>query len=161
MFKIFGILLLSAIPIVFGLGKSRTLIQQKQEVAGLIALVVRCQQGIAYQQMPIADLIHQLPKQQYKIIDRLSEHLQNGASPVQAWKKTAMEIHYPLILPIMDDYFSSLGTSDQDSQLKICNMTSARLEEIRMKLETEIPTKAKLYRTVGILAGAFISILLI
>ncbi len=161
MFKIFGILLLSAIPIVFGLGKSRNLIQQKQEVAGLIGFVARCRHGIAYQQLPLVDLMRQLPKQQSKIIERLNEHLQNGASPVQAWKETAMDIHYSPIFPIMDDYFSALGTSDQDSQLKICDMTSARLEEIRMKLETETPTKAKLYRTVGILAGAFIAILLI
>ncbi len=161
MFKIFGVLLLSAIPIIFGLGKSRNIIQQKQEVAALIGLVTRCRQGIAYQQLPLADLIHQLPKQQYKSIDRLSGYLQHGVSPVQAWRKIAMDIHYSPILSIMDDYFSALGTSDQDSQLKICDMTSARLEEIRMKLETETPTKAKLYRTVGILAGAFIAILLI
>ncbi len=161
MFKIFGILLLSTVPVVIGLKKSQNLMCQKQEVSGLIRFVARCRQGIAYQQLPLAYLVEQLPKQQSKTIDCLREHLQKGASPMAAWQETAKDIHYPMILPIMNDYFSALGASDKESQLKICDMTSARLEEIRLMLETDAPAKAKLYRTVGMLAGAFIAILLI
>ncbi len=161
MFKIFGILLLSAVPIVFGLRKSQNLMYQKQEVSEIIGLIARCRQGIAYQQLPLASLIQQLPKQQSQTIDRLREHLQNGASPMSAWQDTAKGICCPVILPIMNDFFSALGTSDKESQLNICDMTSARLEEIRLMLEADAPAKTKLYRTVGVLAGAFIAILLI
>lgn len=161
MLKVFGILLLSAIPIGLGLRKSHQLMQQKEDIAGLLFLVMQCRQGIAYQQLPLAELICRLPRQRYNIIDRLIEHIQDEAPPLSAWKEASQALHYQPICPIMDDYFSALGSSDQNSQLKICDMTAARLEEIRLTLEKETSAKSKLYRTVGILAGVFIAILLI
>ncbi len=161
MFKAFGILLLSTIPILLGLRKSRQLVQQREDIAGLLFLVNQCRQDIAYQQLPLAELISRLPRQRYKIVDCLIKHMQHEPTPLSAWNKTKQILTHQPSLSVMNDFFSALGTSDRDSQIKICNMIAARLEELRLALESEASTKAKLYRTVGILAGVFIAILLI
>ncbi len=160
MFKIFGILLLSVIPISVGFKKSRQLTLQKKDIDGLLFLVHECRQNIAYQQLPLSELIGQLPRRRYRIIDCLIEHIQLS-SPLTAWNNSKSIMTHPQALAVMTDYFSALGTSDRDTQLEICNRTAARLDEIRLAFDSEISAKAKLYRTIGILAGIFIAIILI
>ena len=160
MLKWLSILLLSSLPIMWGWMKSHQLQMHKQEVIGFLSWVQTCRQGISYQQLPICDLFQKMQQIRYPIIKQLGDLLK-VTSPDHAWQRVSPQISFAPLAPIMDAFFLSLGTSDCDSQLKICDITIAQLEQMQAELEKETPTKAKLYRTIGALAGVFIAIILI
>lgn len=54
-----------------------------------------------------------------------------------------------------------LGFLDREAQLKALALSEEQLEEARERLLEELPAKTKLYNYLGILAGVFITILLI
>lgn len=159
MFKVFGVLLLSAIPMFYGIHKSRQLCLQKKNLDGLLYLVRECRQGIAYQQLPIRDLITGLPSKQYPILEHLILNIKEK-DPLSAWEIISEQENTSVKL-VMDDFFRALGTSDRESQLQICDIAAKRLEQIQLSSREETAVKIKLYRTVGMLAGAFIAIIFI
>ena len=61
----------------------------------------------------------------------------------------------------MGNLFDSLGVSDRVSHLQICDMTIERLRAIQTEISGEIMVRSKLSRTIGMLAGAFLAIILL
>lgn len=64
-------------------------------------------------------------------------------------------------LEILADIGKNLGTSDIEGQLSLLSLQRAELETIILSAEAECERKSKLYRSLGVLAGAFISVMLI
>lgn len=64
-------------------------------------------------------------------------------------------------LEILADIGKNLGTSDMEGQLSMLNLQRAELESLIASAETECEKKSRLYRSLGVLAGAFISVMLI
>lgn len=64
-------------------------------------------------------------------------------------------------LEILADIGKNLGTSDMEGQLSMLSLQRAELENIISVAETDCERKSKLYRSLGVLAGAFISVMLI
>ena len=159
MLKIFGILLLSVIPILYCTRKSQQLRQQIQNLEGLIFLIRECRQGIEYQQRPIGELIDNLPPTKYKILDHFVQQSQKN-DPIKAWKALP-EQECPMARSIMDNFFRMLGTSDRNSQLELCDMTIGQLSHLYDQIAPDSAVKSKLYRTIGMLVGAFIAIIFI
>ena len=54
-----------------------------------------------------------------------------------------------------------LGTSDTETQLKTIQIKKGELSVFLKNAEEDLLKKAKLYRSIGILAGAFISIMIL
>ncbi len=54
-----------------------------------------------------------------------------------------------------------LGRLDRETQLKALSLSGGQLEEARQRLLQELPGKMKLYNCLGILAGVFLTILLV
>lgn len=161
MLRICGILLLSAIPVSVGWIKSRHVMIEKDELQGAIFMVSQFRQGICYSQSPVADIAMQIPKQRYEFVDYFSAQFTQGKSPKHAWLETSKKVRCQQITDILRDFFDSLGGSDRVSQLQICDMTSERLREMEMKLSETIIIRSKLSRTIGLLAGAFLAIILL
>lgn len=59
------------------------------------------------------------------------------------------------------DIGKKLGTSDLDGQISVIKLWQAEVMTAISSAESEYASKAKLYRTMGVLTGAFISIMLI
>lgn len=59
------------------------------------------------------------------------------------------------------DIGKKLGTSDLDGQMSVIKLWQAEVTSAISSAESEYASKAKLYRTMGVLIGAFISIMLI
>ncbi len=161
MLKICGILLLSAIPIGIGWIKSRHVMIEKDELQGALFLVAQFRQGICYSQSPVVDIVMRMPKQRYDMVDSLVLEFTKGRSPKNAWHEISKKVRCRQITDIMRDLFDSLGTSDRVSQLQICDMTSDRLREMELKLSESVLIRSKLSRTIGLLAGAFLAIILL
>lgn len=64
-------------------------------------------------------------------------------------------------LEILSDIGKNLGTSDIEGQLSMLSLQRAELEALISSAEAECERKSKLYRSLGVLAGAFISVMLI
>ncbi|MBP1560490.1 MAG: stage III sporulation protein AB [Oscillospiraceae bacterium] len=62
---------------------------------------------------------------------------------------------------LLADIGRKLGTSDLDGQTGTLKLQQAELSSLISAAETEHAKKAKLYRSLGVLSGAFISIMLV
>ncbi len=56
---------------------------------------------------------------------------------------------------------NDMGCLDKETQLKTLALAGEQLEDVRKSLYIELPKKMKLYNYLGILAGVFLTILLI
>ena len=64
-------------------------------------------------------------------------------------------------IEILADIGRNLGKSDMDGQLSMLSLQRAELETLILEVEAEVGKKSKLYRSLGVLSGAFISVMLI
>ena len=64
-------------------------------------------------------------------------------------------------IEILADIGKNLGTSDMEGQLSMLSLQRAELEMLISSAETDCERKSKLYRSLGVLTGAFISVMLI
>ncbi len=62
---------------------------------------------------------------------------------------------------LLADVGGQLGTSDTESQISTLELQRAELMQLLSAAETDYIKKSKLYRSMGVLAGAFISVMLI
>lgn len=161
MLRVCGILLLSAIPIGVGWYKSRQIMREQEEIQGALFLVTQFRQGICYSQLPIVDIIMRLPKKRYELVDKLISCFDVDKSPKEVWDNVSHSLRCIQIKGVMRDLFDSLGASDRASQIKICDMTAEQLREIQLALSEKIHVRSKLSRTIGLLAGAFLAIILL
>ena len=159
MLKMLGILLLSLAPILYGLSKSRQLQIQRSNFEGLMYLVESLRQGIGYQQKTVPQLLEEVSDEKYSII-RSIKSTQDAGDLSVTWDALSPS-ECPQAYTVMSQFFKALGTTDRDSQLSVCDMTLHRLEEIFKENEKDTQGKCKLYRSLGVLAGAFIAIILI
>ncbi len=56
---------------------------------------------------------------------------------------------------------NELGCLDRETQLQTIALAAEQVEDVRKELHVELPKKMRLYNCLGILAGVFITILLI
>ncbi len=64
-------------------------------------------------------------------------------------------------LEILLDIGKNLGTSDIEGQFSMLSLQRAELETLILSAESDYERKSKLYRSLGVLVGAFISVMLI
>ncbi len=62
---------------------------------------------------------------------------------------------------ILADIGRNLGTSDMEGQISMLSLQRTELEMLISSAESDCERKSKLYRSLGVLAGAFISVMLI
>lgn len=161
MLRIFGILLLSAIPVMLGFIRSHRVMLEKDELQGILFFITQLRQGITYSQAPIRDIVMQIPQQQYEIIDNLTVHFLNEKNPRQAWREARKTVHCKSIQDILQNFFDSLGNSDRITQDNVCQIAIEQLREIQKQINEEVASRSKLSRTIGLLSGAFLAIILL
>ena len=96
----------------------------------------------------------------------LSNILPDENIPFQQKWNNAINANPPLNLKendleILADIGKKLGTSDIEGQLSTLHLQRSELETLILSAEAECEKKSKLYRSLGVLAGAFISVMLI
>lgn len=159
MFKIFGILLLSGIPVLMGIEKGRAINTQKQNMEAFLYFVRECRQEIEFQQRSITSVLDRIPSNNYHILEQLISLIKK-TSPLEAWEQVSDQLQTDARI-IMNDFFNHWGVSDCRSQLHICDITIRQLEQLYLRFSSETVKKTKLYRTIGVLAGFFIAIIFI
>jgi len=98
----------------------------------------------------------------------LSDHIKKrtGTTMAEIWNAAVAETLFtsqlePMDKEVLGSLGKELGCLDQETQLKTLQLTLEQLEDIRTELYKELPQKTKLYNSLGILAGIFLTILFI
>ena len=159
--KIIGILIIGAIPILIGHSKSRQVYEEKEEIDAWIRVISACEQGISYQNLPLQRIFSQISRGKCEKIDQIIDEISMGTMPKSAWEKISSDLYNAEMQKILQDFFNLIGSSDVDSQLKICGLALDRLRQLQDDSIENTEKKAKLYRTIGFLTGAFLIIIFI
>jgi stage III sporulation protein AB len=88
-------------------------------------------------------------------------HFLNGKNPRQAWREARKTVHCKSIQDILQNFFDSLGNSDRITQDNVCQIAIEQLREIQKQINEEVASRSKLSRTIGLLSGAFLAIILL
>lgn len=113
---------------------------------------------IRYRALPVKELFQELSR--YEFIQRVSEW---GGAGRENWVSVANELTEleESERGIVKSIGLSLGTSDINGQLSMLEMNSQLLAKQIEIAHEQYMKKGRLYRSVGILAGLFVAILVI
>lgn len=111
----------------------------------------------------LTDLANDTCFEKLDFIKNAYEFYRGGEAFHEAWEK-ALKNDVFLGSEERDQLFllgSSLGTSSAEGQLSMLKIHSSNIRHICDTVSPEINDKRKLYRTLGVLSGIFISVMLI
>lgn len=94
-----------------------------------------------------------------EIIDKLSEN--NEFSSIVGMKNSGISCLSQYENQLLAGFWEQLGTTDLESQLSSAEMFKRTFEEDLSSLKEVKDSKCRLYRTMGILTGLFISVMLV
>lgn len=162
--KIYIIILLFFALTAAGFFKAASLKRSVYETEGLKNTVLIINDRLSYFKKPVDILLLEAcnVNGRYRVISTFKNRLERDGNIVSAWQSTDCEhILGEETCRVMDEFFQALGTSGLEGQNTLCVSTVNRLEACREKAAEEADNKAKLYKSLGFLAGAFAVIVFI
>lgn len=146
-------------------------LEKRSKLIGkLIATVRILSDSVELTRKPVAALIRsctQMPC--YDLFERYAQSIENEKSSKDAWRETEiwMGEHAEYFRFCEDErnalgsYFEALSTSDGVWLKKAMEQASEQLLRIHEQAQAECARKGKVYRSLGVLIGAAIAILLV
>ena len=162
--KIYILIILFFTLTAAGFVKAGALHRKVYETDGLITFITLIKDKVSYFRTPLYILLSQAcnENKRYRVILSFGESLKEESNIKRAWQNVDCEnILGEEACRIADEFFSSLGTSGISGQTGLCDATLHRLELCRQKALEETENKAKLYKSLGFLAGAFAVIMFV
>ena len=162
--KIYILIILFCTLTAAGFVKAGGLHRKVYEIDGLINLIALIKDKISYFKTPLNILLLEACEisGKYRAVSAFGGILQKDSNIVSAWQSVDCEnILGEEACRIADEFFSSLGGSGVEGQTQLCDSTMHRLEYCRQKALEEVENKAKLYKSLGFLAGAFAVIMFV
>lgn len=162
--KIYMLILLFFTVTAAGFFKAAGLKRKVYEIQGLINFILVIKDRLSYFKTPINILLSTVCELHsgYRIINMLNENLKKDSNISCTWQSVDCEhIIGEQACHTMDEFFSSLGSSGIEGQTALCDSTLRRLEHCKEKAEEDAENKAKLYKSIGFLAGAFAVIIFV
>ena len=159
--KILGIALVASAPAVIGFRRAARVHSRLRQAEDLTRFVEEMKRGIFYRGLPAQELIRALSQEcRAGALEGFYDKVDHGYAPLTAWQEEKEEIESGC-REILDDFLTGRGTTCRDGQEEIFQQTETRLLKRQAELEKEEKEKGRLYRSLGLLASAFLSILLI
>ena len=100
--------------------------------------------------------------------EKLSDRLSQGKSLVEAWQEVLEERSETPIsalendeIAVLNNFFSTFGTSDKETQKQNIKNACKQLESILNEVDKESKSKQKAFFTVGVLTGLALAILML
>ncbi len=164
MFKILGLAIIFCVCSSFGIMFSVRLGEKVTRLKAIRAMIEEISVIIRYKASPISEVIEEISNNSvFESLTFLKELKLTASAPVNdAWAEAVnasnlSDEEKTLVLEIG----ASLGTSDKDGQI-----SSLELYKIKTAEQIELATKkyndkSKLYRSLGVLCGAFLVVMLV
>lgn len=123
---------------------------------------------VKYQNVNFAQIIEQLPYENFygEFFGQVLKSLKEGESLNNAWKKgVKLKLENTVLqkreLEIIGDLGEQLGLSNRETQMKQLDFFRDKIKRIHKEMKIEEKEKCKLYTSLGVMSGIFISIVLI
>lgn len=129
-------------------------------------MILRILGEIKYLRRPsyelVASIAGNVSFKKYRVVSALYEELQKTDNAAAGWKLTDTSgLIVEIDRQIVDDFFEELGKTDIQGQEGACLNTIERLKGAEKEALDIYACKGRLYRTLGILSGLAIAIILI
>ena len=168
MLKIAGILLIIATGAAVGIMQARKLSNRVTFFEDYICVITEIQSNISYSAAPLSEIIDNIHSRKSisPFLNKLKDFMCSDISFREAWTKTVYSFDCGGCLSdddkkLINDFGLGLGTTDIDGQVAHCKL-SLTLAADRLNLyRNEKLNKGKLYRTLGVLTGAAVGLLII
>ncbi len=162
--KIYILIILFFTLTAAGFLKAGGLHRRVYEIDGLMNLVALIKDKVSYFKTPLYVLLKDVCKtnSKYRIASMFCTRLEKDSNIISAWQSVDCEhILGEDVCRIADEFFLNLGGSGVTGQTQLCDSTLHRIELCRQKAFEEAENKAKLYKSLGFLAGAFAVIMFV
>ena len=163
--KVVGILLLFAAAGSAGFLKAAGLRRRTFELDGLLQLVGRIHSEMRYFRTPALELVERLTGlgefEKYRVVSAFHERLTHAPELVSAWADTPAPQLTDGDRQVVDEFMAAFGKTDLAGQRDVCAGAADRLRRQREEAAEACGAKARLYRSLGLLCGALIAVVLI
>lgn len=167
LFKLVGVMLLVTASSYIGINMSQTLKERVIRIELIKRMLDEISTLIRHRALTVSEIVDELNKSTvYKELDFINFAKNDITERIpfsNVWEKSIIR-DKKLFQEERKELISlgySLGTSDIDGQLSALSIIKNKFDIIAEKSNFEYTKKGKLYRTLGVLCGVFISILLI
>lgn len=165
--KIFFLALIFGLAVYLGNNKANQYINRLQELVSIKSALNILENKIKFTQCPLEEIFKDIAENcSEKNIKNMFEKLEikQDTNMYESWKKTIKQIESNLNSEdkkILIDMGKILGTTDVDGQVSNIKITSSFIDKQIDKAEQEKNRNVKLFRTLGIISGLTIIIILI
>lgn len=167
--KSFFIILIMVICVLLGGYFSERLKQKCRFLKNIAYMLEELQLMIEYESAEVNDIIHRFLKNnrlsELGFIKDIADEMKNICDLGIVWEKAVEKQQYGFLdddeKELIKDIGRKLGKSDISGQLNAIRYEKAEIEKMIRSAEEETCNKSKLYRSLGVLGGAFIIIMLI
>ncbi len=146
-----------------GFMKAAALKKRVFETEGLINAVNAVRDKSAYFKTPVYNLLLEISKSlsRYRVMRAFTACLEADSNTYSAWQAVDCQgLAGEEACRVMDEFMLALGTSGAKEQVLLCESTLGRLERCRQNAVEAEANKARMYRSLGLLSGAFSVIIL-
>jgi len=165
--KIIGMIMITAASSMCGAAASSGLSERKKRIRLIVLMTEKISSLIEYRALRTSEILRDLSDDasfsELGFISRAVCELGSGVSFSDAWKKSVE--HDPDLSEEEKSYLirmgRSLGKSGVKGQVSFLEIHRNEAESMLKAAECEYMEKGKLYRSFGVLAGAFISVMLV
>ncbi len=165
--KLIGMLIITASTTLTGIYASNQLLERKKRIQVMILMIDRVASLIEFRALKTGDILQTIASdnsfESLGFLKTAYELHKQGSSFYQSWNQAVLsddtcgeEEKQQLIT-----LGNSLGTSNIKGQLSMLKIYRQNMENIFNTFSQESMNKGKLYRSLGILAGVFISVMLV
>lgn len=146
-----------------GLRKRLSLLKAVNAMLEEISILIR------YKASTVFEIIEELSKDkrftELGFILEVREHCSEQSSFSLKWENAVMSYNFGSIKPqdllLINSIGQNLGSSDIEGQLSTLALEREELKTLLADAESDLKNKSKLYSSLGILTGAFITVLLV
>lgn len=152
-----AVILLSAL--LFSIKLSCEYKAEQNAVSELYDMIIFIQDNIKHLMRPLPEIFLSY-QNEYLYKNGLLPDIRNRGFK-DAWSSQKILRETSAAFPIISDFVESIGEGYCSEELRLCDYTKERLEEIIKKNEKELRGKLKLYRTVPIMLALSVIFILI
>ena len=153
-----------------GIRASSSLRLRKDTLRAMVDALHRLSMWMEYTAQPLKALARKAKTEETEaFFEAFARALKTDEDVPAAWKRSmeqarAEDAGFASLkeeeLSILDEYAQSLGASDRDTQAKNAALAQQRLNGVLREAERIYTSKGRMYRSVGILSGIAVAILL-
>lgn len=170
MLKLLGAILIVFAGLMLGRLQARKLSDRPGQIRRFVRLLGQLETEISYGFTPLPDALHKLGEQSVepfgRLLSEIADCLNKEDRPVlEVWKQTVEQHWHRMAMragekEVIVGLGSTLGTTDREDQIKHLRLAAKQLESMEADAAEERRKYEKMWRSLGLLGGALIAVIM-